>query len=283
MDNKKEIIKSIKSNIAKVTNQKGFDRRGKPFFKKGNDTGILFIHGFDNTAHIMQEYTDYFAHKGFTVYNITLPGRGLSVQELGASCWKKWVNYALNEYMLFKSLVKKIFIAGFSTGATIALHLTQNLKSKDSPDGLILSSPALFFVTKLLPLPVQYALFKIYATINPFPKKLNNRHKIIIDPAARSKYDYLERSSSNAVLELFKLAHETRKNVNKIKKPVLIIQSKKDIVIEKHGADWLFKNIGSDYKKILWLKKSGHPVMIDLEKDLVFKETENFINLINSQ
>ncbi len=280
--NKKEAIKKIGLRIKKVAGQKGFDKKGIPFFKCGNETGILFIPGFDNTSHIMQEYADYFSDKGFTVYNITLPGRGVTVEEFGSTKWEEWVEFAMEDYLLLKSLVKKIFLAGFSTGATIVLLLAEKLKGNDLPDGLILTSPALFFVSRLIPLSVQAALFNIYAKINPFPKKLDNRHKIFVDPKALKKYDYLERSSSYAVLELFKLAKIVKKDIDKITTPALIIQSRNDAVIEKYGAVWLFKNIKSFYKKILWLKKSGHPVIVDVEKDKVFSESHKFIERLQS-
>ena len=277
---KKKSIKEIKKRIKNIIDQPGFYKKGKPVFHQGNEIGILLIHGFDDTPFIMSEYAEYFIKKGFTVYNITLPGRGLTVQDFAKTTWQEWINSAKNDYLLLKTITNKTFIAGFSTGATISLYLTHTLKKDELPDGLILLSPALFFINHLLPLTLGIILMQIYNILNPYPKKLNNRHLIYKDPIAREKYDVLKKSSTKGIIELLKLAKKIKHNIKNINIPCLAIQSKKDVVVNHYGAKWIIKKCTSDYKKILILHKSGHPVMVDLEKEKVFKESLKFINNI---
>jgi len=275
--NQKNVIDEINSRIKAVVNQPGFLKIGKPGFHLGNDTGIMILPGIDDTSYIMNDYADIFIKEGYTVYNITLPGRGLKPEEFAKTTWKDWVAFAMEDYLLLKQIVKKIFIAGFSTGATIGLYLDVNLQSNNKPDGLIMMSPAIFFVNRFLPLIVQKTLFKIYAGFKPFPKKLNNRHKIFIDPEPRKKYDLMPVGCSRAILELYSLSIAVKNDIKKIVSPILIIQSVNDIVVLPYSAKWLYKKCLSDYKRLCILKKSGHPVMVDLEKDKVFTESLGFV------
>ena len=221
-----------------------------------------------------------FKKKGYTVYNLTLPGRGVSVEKFAETTWQEWADFALEDYLLLKKIVKKVIIAGFSTGATVALKIANQMTPKDKPDGLIIMSPAIFFVTRFIPLIFQKALFKIYAKFNPFPKKLNNRHKIFRDPVPRKKYDLSPIGCSQSILELYDLSINVKKNVNNIDMPILVIQSVKDIVILPYSAKWLIKKVPSKNKKLVILKRSGHPVMVDLEKEKVYKESIDFVKRI---
>ncbi len=280
---KKNIIKKINKRINNITNQPGFFLKGKPVFHHGNDIGILIIHGFDNTAFIMSEYAEYFIKKGFTVYNITLPGRGLTEQHFSKTTWQEWVDYAKTDYLLLKSITKKIFIAGFSTGATISLFIANILKRNELPQGLILMSPALFFINHLLPLSLGIILMQIYKILNPYPNKLKNKHLIFRDPTAREKYSRFKKSATKSIIELLKLARQIRKKTKFIETPCLVIQSKKDIVVNHYGAKWIIKKCVSPNKRFLKLYKSGHPVMVDLEKEIVFEESLKFINDVLSR
>ncbi len=275
-----KIIKKIYEKIKKTANQPNFFKDGIPSFHKGNEIGILLLPGFDNTSHIMREYEEYLVKKGYTVYNTTLPGRGLTVEEFGKTSWQDWTSYAMEDYRLLKQITKKVFIAGFSTGATVALYILENLKKSELTEGLILLSPALIFVSPVFTLSFQKYIINIFKKINPYPKKPNNRKAVFKDIEALKKYDIVDRGASNAILELFKLVEVVKKDIAKIMVPTLIIQSDKDVVISPYGAKWLVKNISSPNKKLLKLKKSGHPIIVDIEKNTVFNESYLFINSI---
>lgn len=280
--NKKEAIIKIRLKIKKTVSRSNFDKQGSPSFIPGNDIGILLIHGIDNTAFIMNEYMNALTKEGYTIYNITLPGRGMTVKELGASPWQEWVSFVKEDYLLLKQTVKKVFIAGFSTGATIALYLCEILDKKDQPDGLLLLSPALFFVNRLIPHGLLILVTKICSKLIPYPKKLNNSHKIFIDPEARKKYYFLYTGSSNTMLQLLLLSKFTKKNIKKVKNPMLVIQSTKDIVICSSGAKWLMKNCNSSKKEYFELHRSGHPVMVDIEKNKVYKKSIKYISSLHT-
>jgi carboxylesterase len=274
---KNNAIRKIRDKIKKQSSRPGFFKKGKPFFKLGNEIGILLIHGFDDTAYIMQEYANFFVRKGFTIYNTTLCGRGFTPEEFAKTRYQEWVLDAKESYLTLKKTVMKIFIAGFSTGATIAMNLCGTISRKDLPDGVILLSPAIFIANPIIPITLGLMIVRLLKKINPFPKKLNNRHLIFFDPVARKKYDNLERSSFQGVIEILKLIKETKRVVKNITTPFLTVHSKKDIVISNYSSKWIYNKTKSSLKEYLKLKNSGHPVMVDVEKRKVFTESYKFI------
>ena len=273
----KKSIKNIENKINATSSQPGFYQKGKPFFVLGNDAGILLIHGFDDTAYIMKEYAHFFIKKGFTVYNTTLYGRGLTPKHFSETTYEEWIEDAKKSYLYLKKIVKKIIIIGFSTGATIVLNLCGTLDKKDLPDAIIILAPAIFIAHPIVPITLGSVIINILKLINPFPKKLKNRHLIFIDSEARKKLDHLERSSFQGVVELLKLIKATKKVIKNIRTPFLVIQSKKDIVINPYSAKWIYEKINVRFKRYLELTKSGHPVMVDIEKKKVFEESYKFI------
>jgi carboxylesterase len=279
---KRQAVMKIQSKIDKVVAQDGFYQPGKPWVKEGGSTAVLLIPGFDDDALIMSEFATSLAMQGFTVYSTILPGRGLDVEAFGSSRWQNWVDSAVEDYLLLHEMADRVFIAGFSTGATTALRLSEIITSRCEPAGLILVSPALFFVSWLLPLSLQKCILSIMARINPYPRKLKNRHRIFFDPEARRKYDRLERSSFQAVIELYNLALVTRDAITDVSVPVCIMQSTKDVVVLPRGAKWLYRSVLSKDKELHMFHGSGHPLVVDYEKDDVFRIAADFIRRVSS-
>jgi carboxylesterase len=274
---KKNDLKKISQSISLSIKREKYNDDDKPSFRKGNEVGVLVIPGFDNTAYIMKEYSDHLIDAGFSVYTINLPGMESTFKGFGKVTWNEWVAAAKEDYFLLKNITKRTIIAGFSTGASIALYLLLALGKKDLPDGIILMSPALFFVNRFIPVSLGLFFMRIYRKIDPYPKKLKNSEKIFLDPKARKKYYKPGRTSINAVCQVLELVRVIRKRTKIISVPFLVIQSSKDIVVHKHGAFWLMKKAGAKESEMLILKNSGHPVMVDMEKNKVFVRSIEFI------
>ncbi len=278
MEKKSEIINRLNERIDKLKTLYDLPDMHTPYFHLyNNDTGILIIPGFADTCYKMKDFADFLISKNYSVYNLTIPQLSLIKKEFGNAGWTEWVNLVKEEYLLFKKLFKKIIIAGFSTGAAIALFLSQILNEKDKPDGLIILSPALFVISPYFPLRLQIILMKIYSFFVPYPDQLNNKHLIYMDQVQRKKFENKEKSNAGTIIELMKFMITVRKKLTGIKVPVLMMQSKNDIVISPYGAEWLNKKIKRNNLKFIRLYKSGHPIIIDIEKEKVFEETLKFL------
>ena len=61
----------------------------KPFYHKGNDCGVLLIHGFTGSCAHMRPLADDLAARGYTVRTINLPGHALTEADMAKANWQQ--------------------------------------------------------------------------------------------------------------------------------------------------------------------------------------------------
>ena len=270
----------IWTRIKQIASQKDFNENARPIFYPGNDSALLIVPGFDDTPFMMQELSEYLGRYGFTVFTTCLPGRGLSLKELSKTDWQDWVASLNQDIGLLKEVCSRLIIIGFSTGATTALYSALQKNKQLRPHGLALISPALAFHPSFVPLSIQFGLMKLLQFLSPFPKNLDNRHLIFMDPVPRIKFHLMEHSSVRTVCELFKLAARVRQSLSKISCPLYIGQSRNDIVVSPKGAFRIIRSVSSSEIVFQYFKMSGHPVMVDIQKEDLYQGILKFIQMI---
>ncbi|WP_041273344.1 alpha/beta hydrolase [Desulforapulum autotrophicum] len=102
--------------------------------------GVLLIHGLSDSPYHMQPIGEHLRNSGFLVRAILLPGHGTVPGDLTRVTFEAWVKAVDYGVERMKPLVDQIFIAGFSTGGSLAVYHT--LVHQDV-HGLLLFSPAL--------------------------------------------------------------------------------------------------------------------------------------------
>jgi esterase/lipase len=112
--------------------------------------GVLLIHGLTDTPYLLRELGEHFAQKCFLVRSILLPGHGTVPGDLTDVEYRAWVeatDYGVQE---LAADVDQIYMLGFSTGGTLALHYAFGKRTANSPStfrnklkGLILLAPAI--------------------------------------------------------------------------------------------------------------------------------------------
>ena len=70
---------------------------------------------------------------------------------------------------------------------------------------------------------------------------------------------------------------KTRKNLYKIKKPILIIQGKDDPIVNPSSAHEIYESIESRYKTLKIIEASKHVIVIGENTDELFRDILNFI------
>ncbi|EOD00756.1 alpha/beta hydrolase [Caldisalinibacter kiritimatiensis] len=235
----------------------------KPFYFKGNNIGILLIHGFTGSPAEMRLLGEYLADKGYTVKGILLKGHGTKVEDMEQTNWKDWISSAETELIQLKNKCDKIIVIGLSMGGIIAL----NLAARFEVDSIISISA-----------PINITNKKAYfSSILKYFKKYEYKPK---KELAKDIEDYLigyDKTPVSVVPHLLKLIRKTKWRLRKVKAPVLILQSKNDNTVKYDSAEYIFNKVGSEIKKLVFLEKSGHVVTVDCERDKAFKEINKFI------
>jgi carboxylesterase len=228
----------------------------EPFLLRGDERGVLLIHGFTGSPSEMRLLGDFLHGLGYTVLAPRLCGHGTSPEEMAGTAWRNWYTEVENGYYYLQGLCRQISVIGLSMGGLLALKLA----SEYSLDHLVVMSTPLYLADRRLPLLPLYRLFRRF-----MPKR---RRKLY---SAGSQYSIAyDRTPLSSLSSLLKLIEQVKLQLPAITAPLLVIQSRNEHTVLPKSAQYLYDQAGSCRKELLWLQKSGHIITLDVERDQVF-------------
>jgi esterase/lipase len=97
---------------------------GEPYLlhHAGTNRGVLLIHGLMAAPEEVREWADFLYSSGYTVYAPRLAGHGTSAVDLAQHSYSDWTDSVNRGHAILKTCCEQIVVAGFSTGAGLALH-----------------------------------------------------------------------------------------------------------------------------------------------------------------
>jgi carboxylesterase len=246
---------------------------GSPFFLHSplSDTGVLLIHGLMAAPEEVREWGEFLHKKGLTVFAPRLSGHGTSPSDLSARTFRDWIQSVDRGHTILKTCCKKIVVAGFSTGAGLAL---QSVIRKPDDFEAVISVSAPF---KFKSLSSRFA--EIVNGINNFCHSFGlGKHAkdFVVNHADNPHINYL-RCPISSFVQVKRLMKKVRCSLPEIKIPALVIQGKGDPKVAPESGYAIFRLLGSDKKYFSWVDYHLHGIVrgnIGLE---VFKEVESFI------
>jgi carboxylesterase len=248
--------------------------KNEPFILEASRQEVcLLLHGLGGGAYEMQLLGEYLHSKGLSVQAINYPGHDRPSAKMPASTWQDWYGHIRNTYESLSSRYGQVNVIGFSTGCPLALHLATEFSIKK----LVLLSP--FFAIRrewFYLLPPEAYLYSLGRLIDDVPR----RHPPIRDQQVRRHAEqaaYFRTFNLPSVRSAFELIDQVKVRLPEICVPTLIIQSPRDSVVDPSGATFLYDHLGSQTKKLHWLKDSDHAIALDSEREEVFQHTFDFL------
>jgi len=246
---------------------------GKPLFLHSihTDTGVLLIHGLMAAPEEVRECADFLHAKGLTVYAPRLSGHGTSSKDLSTRNYQNWLDSVDCGHAILKTCCRKIIVAGFSTGAGLALQ-SVILKPRDFEAVISISAPLKFkrFSSRFAEL------------LHGFNElcKLAGFHKLtkefMENDADNPHINYLLCPVS-AFVQVKKLMRKVGQSLPDIKIPSLVIQANRDPKVDPGSGPEIFKRIGSAKKYFSWIDYHQHGIVRGNIAAHVFKEVESFL------
>jgi 1-acyl-sn-glycerol-3-phosphate acyltransferase len=106
---------------------------GRPFFLRrcfSRKRGVILIHGYMAAPEEIRVIAEYLFRRGYNVYGARLRGHGTAPEDLAKREWIDWYNSVNRAYIVMDNAVKDLAIAGFSTGAGLALLQAASKKDR---------------------------------------------------------------------------------------------------------------------------------------------------------
>jgi len=228
--------------------------------------GCLLVHGFNGSSLEMRGLGEYLAAQGYTVRGPLLPGHGTSPEYMAAASRHDWLREAEADLGRLQQVCSKVFVAGLSMGGVI---------------GLILASryPVAGVITMSTPAPLRAWQVQVLLVLRRFLKWLpgSGRTSTLAEPRALNGPTSGHRTPMNAVVELVRLISRLGHTLPLVYAPALIIQSTGDRVISPGSAQFIHDHLGSTDKTMRFFHNSGHNIIIDQDREAVWRTVGDFI------
>jgi carboxylesterase len=246
---------------------------GMPFFlhAPASDTGVLLIHGLMAAPAEVREWADFLHAKGLTVYAPRLAGHGTSSEDLSTRNYHDWLNSVDRGHAILKTCCKKILIAGFSTGAGLALQ-SVILKPHDFEAVIAVSAPL---------------RFKSFSS--RFAELLNGfNHRCSLLGLRGLALEFMKNDADNphinyllcpvsAFVQVKALMREVRRSLAGVGIPALVNQGKHDPKVGPQSGPAIFRCLGTDKKQFAWIDFNKHGVVRGKVAREVCQEVESFL------
>lgn len=234
----------------------------EPFFLPGGETGILIVHGFTGAPSEMRLVGNYLNNLGYTVLAPRLLGHGTTPEEMAKTSWLHWYSSVEDGYHILKGSCRQVAAVGLSMGGLLTLKLA----SEYPLTKIALLSTPIYIANKRL------KLLPLYRVFTNFVEKKRKRLPAEVEEHSIS-YDLTPLTSLSSLL---KLIEHILQLLPSLTVPTLVMQSKREHTVEPQSAQYIYDNLGSTDKKLVWLNKSGHIITLDAERELVFEEIGRF-------
>lgn len=219
-----------------------------------------------------QFLAEYLSQRDIAVQTLLYPGHGSS-QAMPRSTWQEWADHSLAMIRSLRQHFSCLTLIGFSTGAPLALYLAL----LQPVQRLILLSP--FIRLRRLPAliwPTETYLNTLGRLISHVPRRQLQIRDLQMLSLSRSA-PFSRTFRLEVVRSVLALIAGLEPRLDQIRVPTLIVQPRRDVVVDPEGAEMLYRRLGSETKHLIWLDKSYHNLLLDLERDYCFELVGDFV------
>jgi len=248
---------------------------GMPFLVKGKskNVGVLLSHGYMAAPREVETLAHYLGGIGFWVYVPRLKGHGTSPDDLADRSYQDWVESIDRGYAVISSICQRVVVGGFSTGAGLALDLAARVKKVAGVFAVAAPMTLKDFSSKFAPAVDMWnrIMDKAYG-VGPKMEFVENKPE-------NPHINYL-RNPISGVREIERLMDDLEPKLPDLDVPALIVQSRRDPVVEPKGSRKIFKLLGTEDKEYRLFNFDRHGILLGDGSQRVHKAIGEFINRI---
>jgi alpha-beta hydrolase superfamily lysophospholipase len=239
---------------------------------------VAIVHGIGGHGGLFEAVAQDLAAEGWDVHAVDLPGHGRSPGRRG------WIP----AWSAFRSAVLEVlerigadddggaarpFVLGHSLGGTIALDLA--LRQPERVRGVIVSNPALgaggVAPWRLLLARSLTALWPGFSLSTGIPLSACSRDPAVLDRLAADPLCH-SRCSARLATEFLATARQLLLRADRLRSPLLLLQSGADTITPPEPALEFFGRAGSVDKTLRLYPQSYHEIFDDLDRRQVLRD-----------
>ncbi|MDP4086416.1 MAG: alpha/beta fold hydrolase [Bacillota bacterium] len=224
--------------------------------------GCLCIHGFTGAPYEVEPLVEYLKERTNWVFYVpTLPGHGES-SYLNGIQYNQWITCAEKELKALFEKCEKVYVIGFSMGGMIASYLA----TMYPVNKLILLSAAAYYVNpKQLGIDIRNMV------------KDSLRGNLRKNELFRRYQRKIKETPFTATIQFRKLVSFIRPILTQVKVPTLIAQGECDGIVPPSSAEYLYRTISTEQKKLIYMKNSKHHICYCEEREALFSQVFDFL------
>ncbi|MGW0330579.1 alpha/beta hydrolase [Streptomyces sp. NPDC003011] len=236
----------------------------EPFRHEGGETGVLLCHGFTGSPQSLRPWAEYLAERGLTVSLPLLPGHGTRWEDMQLTGWQDWYAEVDRELRALRERCPRVFVAGLSMGATLALRLAA--RHGDAVSGVVVVNPA-------------NRMHGLAAHSLPVVRHLVRTTRGIASDIAKQGstelgYDRVPLHAAHSLRTFFRLVDG---ELPQVTQPLLLLRSAQDHVVPGADSARVLSRVSSTDVQEIVLEQSYHVATLDHEADRIFEESYAFI------
>jgi len=253
-------------------------------FLPGGDYAVLALHGLRSTPLELQPLLQALHRAGFTVDAPHLKGYGFSAKA-STGCWRDWLDEIVARFDTLAAQYSRVAICGLSMGATLALAAAAERRGAVAAVGAL--STSLYYdgwntpwYRFLSPLgyftPLRYRM--VIRETSPFGIKNERLREWIERQVAAGPISAVGASALSlpALHEAEKLMRYTRRNLQQVDAPTLILHSSEDDISSLKSAYLVQSRVQAHDVRLVQLHDSYHMITLDNERERVAALTVDF-------
>lgn len=259
-------------------------------FEGGRD-GVLLIHGLTGTPTEMRMVGKGLNRAGFTVVGVRLAGHCGSEDDLLATTWEDWYASVEAAAADLRGRVDRVFVAGLSMGALLALRLAA--VRPGWIDGVGVYGATFRYdgwsigwtgrLSFLLPIFKRLGIGRQRSFIEQPPYGIRDERLRAQVSAAMFAGDSeaagLPGNPWHALAEMVKLSRDVRRRLPDVLAPCFIAHAADDDVASVANADLVARRVRGPIEMLL-LADSYHMITIDRERRTLIERTADFFGRI---
>jgi len=246
---------------------------GMPFLIKGKskNVGVLLSHGYMAAPLEVKELAAYLGRQGYWVYVPRLKGHGTSPDDLATRSYGDWIDSINHGYAIISSICEHVVVGGFSTGAGLALHLAARIKDVAGVFAVAAPMRLKEFASKFAP------AVDVWNRIMDMAPRIGPKKEFVENKPENPHINYL-RNPIAGVREIERLMDDLEPKLGELNMPALILQSRRDPVVDPKGSKKIFEKLGTKQKEYLLFNFDRHGILLGEGSPKVHKAIGDFLD-----